>query len=177
MDVLLHCRNMGHCKLIGSNWMKYVMHYYDCVYCDVLYLVFVNLFQYNCCLKFDIRRDRTPHVFCHYIKTDLAEIRARIKKFAMQNYIWISTIGRAILKRCKLSPEEYIKNLVNATIPFDELAIVITCRVYNIHCIVLLNEGYWTTHPNAMFHNCLLWLAYVGNFGFGNINRTNRTVV
>ena len=97
-------------------------------------------------------------------------MRAKIENFAMRNYTWISTIGRAILKRCKLSPEEYIKNLVNATIPFDELAIVITCRVYNIHCIVLLHEGYWTTCPNLMFHDCLLWLAYVGDFGFKEIS-------
>ena len=55
-------------------------------------------------------------------------------------------------------------------IPFDELAIVITCRVYNIHCIVLLNDGYWTTRPNSMFHDCLLWLAYVGDFGFKEIS-------
>ena len=95
---------------------------------------------------------------------------AKIKNFVMRNYIWISTIGRAVLKRCKLSPEEYVKNLVNATIPFDKLPIVITCRVYNIHCIVLLHEGYWTTHPNLMFHNCLLWLAYVGDFGFKEIS-------
>ena len=88
----------------------------------------------------------------------------------MRNYTWISTIGRAVLKRCKLSLEEYIKNLVNATIPSDKLAIVITCRVYNIHCIVLLNEGYWTIHPNSMFHDCLLWLAYVGDFGFKEIS-------
>ena len=53
-------------------------------------------------------------------------MRAKIKKFAMKNLTWISTIGTAVLKRCQLSLEEYIKNLVNATIPFDELAIVIT---------------------------------------------------
>ena len=95
---------------------------------------------------------------------------AKVKKFAMRNLTWISTIGTAVLKRCKLCPEDYIKNLVNGTIPFDELAIVIMCRVYNIHCIVLLNEGYWTTRPNSMFHDCLLWLAYVGNFGFKEIS-------
>ena len=95
---------------------------------------------------------------------------AKIKKFAMRNLTWISTIGTAVLKRCKLRPEDYIKNLVNGTIPFDELAIVIMCRVYNIHCIVLLNEGYWTTHSNSMFHDCLLWLAYVGDFGFKEIS-------
>ena len=88
----------------------------------------------------------------------------------MKNLTWISTIGTAVLKRCQLSPEEYIKNLVNATIPFDELAIVITCRVYNIHCIVLLHDGYWTTRPNLMFHDCLLQLAYVGDFGFKEIS-------
>ena len=97
-------------------------------------------------------------------------MRAKIKKFAMKNLTWISTIGTAVLKRCQLSPEEYIKNLVNATIPFDELAIVITCRVYNIHCIVLLHDGYWTTCPNLMFHDCLLQLAYIGDFGFKEIS-------
>ena len=88
----------------------------------------------------------------------------------MRILTWISKIGTVILKRCKLRLEDYIKNLVNGTIPFDELAIVITCRVYNIHCIVLLNEGYWTTHPNLMFHDCLLRLAYVGDFGFKEIS-------
>ena len=96
-------------------WGKYCYMWYAllwlCVYCDVLYLIFIHFFQYKCCLKLDILRDCTPHIFCHYIQTDLAELRAKIKNFAMKNYNWISMIGKAILKRCKLSTEEYVQKL------------------------------------------------------------------
>ena len=48
-------------------------------------LNYAVFFQYECCLRFDIRKDRTMHIFTHYIKTDVADIRVKFKAFAKRN--------------------------------------------------------------------------------------------
>ena len=55
-------------------------------------------------------------------------------------------------------------------IPFDELAVLVTCRIYNVHCVILLKNSYWTTRPNSMFHDSILRLAYCGDFAFKEIS-------
>ena len=45
-----------------------------------------------------------------------------------------------------------------------------TCRIYNIHCVILLKNSYWTTCPKSMFHNSVLLLAYCGDFTFKEIS-------
>ena len=106
------------------------------------------------------------HIFSHYIDMDLQQLRLNFKNFACSNYTWINKVGIDILHRSQLTMEEYIKNIVNGIIPFDELAILITCRIYNIYCVILLKNLYWTSHPNSMFNDCVLQLAYIGDFGF-----------
>ena len=73
------------------------------------------------------------------------------------------------LARAKLTVEDFLKGLCNGTLLFDELCILITCRTFNVHRVVLLDRGYWSTHPNNDLHDCLIKIAYVGNFGFKEV--------
>ena len=133
-------------------------------------LNFRSFFQYQCCLRFDIRKERTAHIFSNYIQMDVQQIRENFKQFAFKNSAWISKVGIDMLRRSQLTTDEYIKNIFNGTIPFDELAVLMTCRIYNVHCVILLKNSYWTTHPKSMFHDSVLHLAYCGDFMFKEIS-------
>ena len=61
---------------------------------------------------------------------------------------------------------DFVKGLQNGTILFDKLCITLACRAFNVHCVVLLDGAYWSTRPNNNFTDCLLKIAYVGDFGF-----------
>ena len=73
------------------------------------------------------------------------------------------------LARARLTTEDFLKGLCNGTVLFDELCILITCHTFNVHCVVLLDGAYWSTHPNNDLHNCLIKIAYVGDFGFKEV--------
>ena len=133
-------------------------------------LIFRSFFQYKCCLKFNIRRERTAHIFSHYIQTDVQQIRQNFKQFAFKNSAWISKVGIDVLHRSQLTTDDYIRNISNGTIPFDELAVLVICRIYNVHCVILLKNTYWTTHPKSMFHDSVLCLGYIGDFTFKEIS-------
>ena len=136
----------------------------------MLMLNFHSFFQYQCCLRFDIRKERTAHIFSHYIQTDIQKLRENFKQFAVKNSTWITKVGIDVLRRSQLTTDQYIKNIYNGTIPFDELAVLMTCRIYNVHCVILLKNSFWTTRPNSMFHDSILRLAYCGDFAFKEIS-------
>ena len=71
--------------------------------------------------------------------------------------------------RAKLTVQDFIKGLHNYTVLFDELCILITCHTFNVHCVVLLDGAYWSTRPNNDLHDCLIKIAYVGDFGFKEV--------
>ena len=127
-------------------------------------LNFHSFFQYECCLRFDIRKDRMAHILSHYIQTDVQKLRENLKQFAVKNSDWITKVGIDVLRRSQLTTDQYIKNICNGTIPFDELAVLVTCRIYNVHCEILLKNSYWTTHPNSMFHDSMMVILHSRRF-------------
>ena len=81
------------------------------------------------------------------------------------------------LPNLSLTVDSFVKGLLGGTIFFDELCLTITCRAFNVHCILLLDGSYWTTHPNNQLSDCLLSLAYVGDYGFKEICSENTAVI
>ena len=96
-------------------------------------------------------------------------MRTAIYEFALENRTWIEKVGRDALVRAKLTVEDFIKGLHNRTVFFDELCILIMCRTFNVHCVVLLDGVYWSTRPNNDLHDCLIKIAYIGDFGFKEV--------
>ena len=79
---------------------------------------------------------------------------------------WIEKVGGDSLARSKLTVINFVKAMKNRTLLFDELCITIACRAFNVHAVILLDSGFWSTRPDNDSSNCLLKLAYVGDFGF-----------
>ena len=121
-------------------------------------------------MKYDTRTERTLHIFSHHIDKDLPKLRATFKEFATKNYKWIEKVGEAVLWREKLSSVDFVNGICNGIIPFNELALLVTCRALNIHCVVLLKETYFSTQSMQKIDQCFLKLAYVGNYTFKELS-------
>ena len=55
------------------------------------------------------------------------EFLSRIVDFASNNTKWIEKVGVDCLRRSKLTVIDFVKDLHNATIMFDELCITLAC--------------------------------------------------
>ena len=113
----------------------------------------------------------------HYLKIDMDQFQARMKDFTQRNIQWIKKVGRDVLDKSQLTVDSFVKGLIGGTIFFDELCLTVACRAFNVHCILLLDGSYWTTRPNNQLSDCLLRLAYVGDYGFKEICAENTAVI
>ena len=105
------------------------------------------------------------------------QFKARIQDFAFQNIGWIKKVSRDVLAKSQLTVDSFVKGLLGGTIFFDELCLTVTCRAFNVHCVLLLDGSYWTTCPNNQLSDCLLCLAYVGDYGFKEICAETTAVI
>ena len=101
----------------------------------------------------------------HYTKTNLESLRSDIDVFASHshNMKWIQQVGKPVFDRKHVDATQYIKEILQGSRQFDELTILITCMVYNIHCTVLLQGDFWTTRARNEYHDCVIKLAYIGS--------------
>ena len=90
--------------------------------------------------------------------------------FAKRHMTWIEKVGVDSLMRYNLTVHDFVKGLEAGMIMFDELCITIACRAFNIHAVILLDTGYWSTKPSNDYSNCLLKLAFMGYYGFKELS-------
>ena len=167
MDIQMQCKI--DLQALIARWNIY-LKYGSCNLSNLMpVLNSVPFFQYECCLRFDIRKDRTIHIFTHYIKKDMTELRAAFKSFAHRNIDWIDSVGVDVLARLNMTVLDFVKGIVNGLIEFNELAMLVLCRALNIHCIILLRESFFSTQCLQKIDKCLIRLAYTGDSVFKEI--------
>ena len=105
------------------------------------------------------------------------QLKEHIKDFTVRNIGWIQKVGRDVLLKSQLTIDSFVKGLVGGTIMFDGLCLTVACRAFNIHCTVLLDGSFWTTRPNNQLSDCVLPLAFVGDYGFKEICAENNAVI
>ena len=74
--------------------------------------------------------------------------------------------------------EDYPNDITSGLVPFDELAILVVCRMYHIHIGVVLHDCVWYTSsaekPDEiafylLFHGSVHYLdSYTGNWGYAS---------
>ena len=94
---------------------------------------------------------------------------ADLKKFVSANIGWIHKACAVLLSDRNLKVNDYVNQLIEPHFSFDEVAITIVCKMYNVHCLVLCNQTYWTTRSHANYADCVVKLAYFGNGLFKEI--------
>ena len=128
----------------------------------VLMLIFI--FQYHCCVSYQIETDHVAHIMMHYLEITVADLRNDIDVFAKSNMKWIRKVGATFFRN--LDADVYIKELVQGVCNFDAMAILLACVSHNIHALVLLQKSYWSTRGENGFHNCAIKLAYLSGDAF-----------
>ena len=132
---------------------------------DILYvLMLIFIFQYHCCVLYQIEADHVAHIMTHYLKITVADLRNDIDVFAKSNMKWIRKVGATFFRN--LDADVYIKELVQGVHNFDAMAILLACVSHNIHALVLLQKLYWSTRGENGFHNCAIKLAHLGGDAF-----------
>ena len=58
---------------------------------------------------------------------------------------WIKTVRSKILNAQHIRVEDYANNITSGLVAFDELAILVVCRMYHIHVGVVLHDSVWYT--------------------------------
>ena len=67
-------------------------------------------------------------------------MRADLKEFIGGNTKWIHDTCLDLLQLRKQKVEDFCNALI------EPLAITVVCKMKSIHCLVLLENSYWTTH-------------------------------
>ena len=65
----------------------------------------------------------------------------------------------------------YVHTVALDQTPVDEVAIVLSARMYRIHICIVMQGKYWTTKQDHDFKHCTLFLAYMGRLVFYSTTR------
>ena len=98
----------------------------------------------------------------HYIGGTLETLRADLKAFISGNTKWIHDTCSDLLQLRKQKVEDFCNAIIEPGYQFDELAITVVCKMKIIHCLVLLENSYWTTRSKFDYQGCLVKLCYLG---------------
>ena len=124
-----------------------------------MYLNTVLLKQHSCCFRFDVALERTAHILTHQLDISM---ETELKEFTELNIHWIQDVGQAVLDKLDLRARTYVNGINQGTLPFDELALFIACRCFNIHAIVMLDNDVWSTETNILHSKTTVGLAFCG---------------
>ena len=137
-----------------------------------------NHFHVFQCLHKIKSTQTTAHIFAHHRKIKTSQVFKHLTDWVLKHLDWIKTIGSKILNAKKLRVEDYTNDITSGLVPFDELAILVVCRMYHIHVGVVLNDRVWYTSSakkpdeiafHLLFHGGVHYLdSCTGNWGYAS---------
>ena len=118
----------------------------------------------------DIRSDHsTIHLLTHCAGQNPATIHDHLRQWIPNNMKWIHKMSSCLLKKKKLDLIIYLTELLKPDFHFDEIAIMIYVRMYQLHIGGVLKDCYWSTHHEQTiehFKQSDIILTYFGNLVF-----------
>ena len=96
-------------------------------------------------------------------------IHHHLRQGIPNNMKWIHKMSSCLLKKKKLDLIVYLMELLKPDFHFDEIAIMIHARMYQLHIGVVLKDHYWSTHHEQTmehFKQSDIILTYFGNLIF-----------
>ena len=137
-----------------------------------------NRFHVFQCLHKIKSTQTTAHIFAHYCKIKTSQVFKHLTDWVLKHLDWIKTVRSKILNAKKLRVEDYANDITSGLVPFDELAILVVCRMYHIHVGVVLNDRVWYTSSakkpdeiafHLLFHGGVHYLdSCTGNWGYAS---------
>ena len=105
----------------------------------------------------------TAHIFAHHRKIKTAQVFKHLTDWVPKHLDWIKTVGSKILNTKHIRVEDYANDITSGLVPFDELAILVVCRMYHIHVGVVLKERVWYNSSAKKPEDCAFYLLFHGS--------------
>ena len=122
-----------------------------------------NHFHVFQCLHKIKSTQTTAHIFAHHRKIKTSQVFKHLTDWVLKHLDWIKTVGNNILNAKHIHVEDYANNITSGLVPFDELAILVVCRMYHIHIGVVLNDHVWYTSSAKKPEECAFYLLFHGS--------------
>ena len=93
-------------------------------------------------------------------------MRRHLRTFVNGHMKWISKVGTNILHKKGIDIYDYVNDLVELSIPLDQLGLLILARTYHRHITVFCKDYVWTTRSDNAMRDCTAYLVYKGGVNF-----------
>ena len=97
---------------------------------------------------------------------DVKGLQQTLENFVCDNKEWCQSMSKKLLDRKGLTFSEYFYNLINGTIPPDEIALCIIAKMFKKHIAVLIGYEFWSTMKSPNFKEAAIKLVYLGGMKF-----------
>ena len=94
------------------------------------------------------------------------QVWKELVSYIVKHKDYASQIGNLIWECKKIDFDGYVDTIALDQTPFDEVAIVLSARMYHIHICIVMQGKYWTMRWDHDFNHCTLFLAYMGGLVF-----------
>ena len=95
----------------------------------------------------------------HYVSCNEDKIQQYMKTFVGKNHDWVHKVGCDILGQKKLKLDDYLNTVLQSGVPWDELALLIFVRMYEIHTYCLMSGNkFWSTNLSQKRDDCQILL-------------------
>ena len=106
------------------------------------------------------------HILSHYGGKTEDRLRHYMAHWIPNHLTWVRSISRSLLQKKGLDIKDYLTYIITKGTPFDEISLLIFCRMYKVHLAVIFKLDFWTTRRDKDIRYCDIVLAYRGNLRF-----------
>ena len=106
------------------------------------------------------------HILSHYGGKTEDRLRHYMACWILNHLTWVRSISRSLLQKKGLDIKDYLTYIITKGTPFDEISLLIFCRMYKVHLAVISKLDFWTTRREKDIRYCDIALAYRGNLQF-----------
>ena len=103
-------------------------------------MCFLHYFQCDATVE---RGDELLHIISHYKPVTPQQICNYIPAWVKVHKTFMDTISKNILSKKKLNLDDYILTICTPGVPFDEIGLLMLCRMYHLKLCVLLENHFW----------------------------------
>ena len=93
-------------------------------------------------------------------------MRHHLKAFVNSHMKWIAKVCMNILKKKGQDIYDYVNDLIEVSIPLDQLEMLVLARTYHRHITVFCKDFVWTTRSDNSMRDCTVYLVYKGAVNF-----------
>ena len=81
---------------------------------------------------------------------------------------WITHISADVLNMKKRSVDDYLNDLVQPGFKWDEIGVLMLCRMFHLHVRILMENTFWMSAVDNDLNTCKIYIAVTGQLTFSD---------